>query len=954
MASFPVSSALIGRGTELSALLDAIGGETRAVLIAGEAGIGKSRLIGEFTRRLPRDTLVLSGRCPEFGSDGVAFAPFLAVMRALLRELGVAELAALLPPQPALANWLPRLAVRTGSAAPEPDRIRLFGEILSVIEHSAMTRQTVLILEDLHWADAATRELLTFLVANLADGAVLLIGSHRPGDSGPLRELIAELRRDPGVRTLDLAPLTRHEVGRQLAALLAREPEPAVITTVFERSGGNPLFVEALGQAPAEIPADLTDLLLGFQRGLTPPARALLRVAAVVGTPIRHDLLAEATDLPSDVLPEALRELVTRQLLLTTATGYEFRHILIRQAIYDDLLPIERIQLHAGLAHVLRTSPTHSGHLAELARHAAAAGDTPVALTAYWSAATEVSVTVSAPERLAHLEQVIAIWADVPDPDDLLGVTKSTVLEQLTEFAVASGATDRGITAATAALDLIDPTVDPDRAAHLHLRRALLRGSTGAGPGDDLTRALSLLPSTPTTLEHAEALAQFALTNVFAGNPAVAAPAADTALFLAESLSASALVARSHAYLGLIAASGNASDSGHEVVLRHFETARAAAESAGDPPVVLEVVTWESAVLLAAGEYRAAISAVRVGLRAAQESFRFAEKAPILLVKWVQALTALGRWTEARAVVDEAEFERLPPLSRAALLLSYGKIALAQGDTSAARSCAGRAGELLGDGRWAIPYRLQCWLLNGSIAIQLGDEVGVDRALTEVWSIDEVTATLAAHPHDAWPVLALAAQRRTAHSEELLAVGDSLSCRSPVDIAHRAGVRARQAGTAAGWDIAVRAWRALEQPYEEAEGLLAGAECAAAEGDREAAGEALRRVAELAAGLSAEPLIAAAGRLAARVRVAIDGVGVGEQQAPKTRGGSGFGTFGLTSRELEVLRLVAKGLSNRGLAGELFISANTAGVHVSRILTKLGVASRTEAAAFAHEHGLLG
>ncbi|MFB7723286.1 AAA family ATPase [Nocardia sp. NPDC056100] len=962
MVNLPVSSALIGRGGELSALLDAVGGATHAVLIAGEAGIGKSRLIGEFTRRLDRGTLVLSGRCPEFGSDGVAFAPFLAVMRRLLRELGVAEMAALLPPQPALANWLPRLAVHTGTAAPEPDRIRLFGEILTVIEQLAMTRQTVLILEDLHWADAASRELLTFLVANLADGDVLLIGSYRPGDSGPLRELIAELRRDPGVRTLDLAPLTRHEVGRQLAALLAREPEPALITMVFERSGGNPLFVEALGQAPDQIPADLADLLLGFQRGLTPPAHALLRIAAAIGSPIRHDLLAEAVDLPSDALHAALRELVTRQLLLTTDTGYEFRHILIRQAVYNDLLPGERTQLHSRLADVLRANTSHSGNAAELAHHAAAAGDFTVALGAYWSAATGTSESVSGPERFAYLEQVVALRDRVSNPDELLGVSKLAVLEQLTECAVASGAIDRGIAAATAALDLIDPSADPVRAAHLHLRRAFLRGSTGAGPGDDLTRALSLLPSTPSTLEHGEALAQFALTTVFAGDPDAAAPAADTALSLAESLSAPALVARSHAYLGLIAVGSTAADSSHEAALRHFESARAAARAAGDPLVLLDVVTWESAVLLAAGEYRAAISTVRVGLRAAQQSFRFAESAPILLVKWVQALTALGSWAEARAVVDEAEFERLPPLSRAALLVSYGKIALGQGDTDAARSYAGQAGELLGDGRWAIPYRLQRQLLIGSIAIQVGDWVGVDSALAEVWSLGDVIAILEAHPHDAWPVLALAARRRVAHSEiegarsevvveGMLALGDSLSCTSPVDIAHRGVFRAWRAGTAAGWDLAVRAWRGLEQPFEEAESLLELAELLAVQGDREAAAGALGRVVELAGGLSAEPLIAAAGRVATRARISIDGSG---GDSPKVRESGGSRTFGLTARELEVLRLVAKGLSNRGVAGELFISANTAGVHVSRILTKLGVASRTEAAAFAHEHGLLG
>ncbi|WP_194853065.1 helix-turn-helix transcriptional regulator [Nocardia sp. SYP-A9097] len=980
MVNLPVSSALIGRGGELSALLDAMRDpDTRTVLIAGEAGLGKSRLVGEFTRRLDRGTTVLSGRCPEFGTDGMAFAPFLAVLRGLLRELGVAELAALLPRHPALANWLPQLAVHTGAAASEPDRIRLFGEILTVLEQLAMTRPVLLILEDLHWADDASRELLTFLVANLADGELLLIGTYRPADAGALRGLITELRRNPGVRTLDLHPLTRYEVGRQLAALLGREPETALITKIFDRSGGNPLFVEALGQAPDQIPADLTDLLLSFQIGLTPPARTVLRLAAVIGSPIRHDLLAEAVDLPGEdeqpeVLHRALRELVDRGLLLTTDSGYEFRHALIRQATYDDMLPTERIQLHARLANILRDSPSQQGRAAELAHHSAAAGDLPQALTASWSAAS----TAAAPERLRQLERVLDLWDRVPTADRLLHTTKVAVLEQLTDSATASGAIERGIASAGAALALIDSTADPERAARLHRRRAALLGATGAGPGDDLTRALTLLPTEPPTLERAETLAQLALTSVFSGNIDTATEAATTALAIAEHHKDPQLIARTHAYLGLVASArpatepsgvaalpeGTVTAQAREIVLRHFEAAQLAAGRAGDPRVLLDVVTWESAVLHAAGEYRAAISVVQQGLRVAHESFRFTEAAPILLVKWVQALTALGRWPEARAVVDDAQFEQLPQLSRAALLLSYGRIALAQGDTDSARAQAARAEELLGHGTWALAYRLQCHVLHGEIALALGDRASAVRAPAEVWSLGQA-AMLTAHPHDSWPVVVLAARiGQDPEVEEIVALADSLSYTSPVDLAYRAVFSAWRSGGAADWEVAATAWRALEQPYELAESLVAAAECHAGEGDREACGIALREGAELAAGLGAEPLVGSAARLAERARISLDGSGGVEHKARggstsggaelKARGGSASGSFGLTAREVEVLRLVAEGLSNRGLAGELFISANTAGVHVSRILTKLGVASRTEAAAFAHEHGLLG
>ncbi|GAB3204061.1 helix-turn-helix transcriptional regulator [Nocardia tengchongensis] len=1026
MVSFPGSSALVGRAAEVSALLEAVDDDrAQTVLVAGEAGIGKSRLIAEFTERLGGEAMVLLGRCPELGTGGVAYAPFLAVLRGLVRRLGGEAVATLLPPHPALANWLPQLAVHTGGAAPEADRIRLFGEILTVLEQLAMTRPVVLVLEDLHWADDASRELLTFLAANLADANALLVGTYRPGEAGPLRGLVAELRRNPGVHVLELHPLTRHEVGRQLAALLGREPGSELITKVFERSGGNPLFVEALGQCPDELPADLADLLLGFQTGLSPQARTVVPPAAVIGSPIHHDLLAATVDLPPDELPRALRELVDRHLLLTTDTGYEFRHGLIRQAIYDNLLPVERTALHARAAAALhsRGDALDPESRADLARHARAAGDLDRALRAYWSAIEVVPATH--PERLRLLEQILTLWDRVPTPEQILPTTKLSVLEQIVDVAVACGATERGIAAADAALAVLDPagdpgsatlpggdgsdfavaagTVvvagesgtaasDPERVARIYRRRAYLRATTGAGPGEDLRRALALMEGTPDSVERAEALVQSAAARVFQGDAVGSAVDAVAALAIARRLGADALVARAHAHLGLAGAAaaggsldrdapddgdarpgGNASaDSGvrpgataaadgvagrarsrssseTDWALEHFAQAHRAAAVAGDARIVVDVATWESAVLVGAGRYEAAIAAVRQGLRAAHESFRFAESAPILYVKWAQALSALGRWDEARAVVDETQFAQLPPLSRAALLVCFARISLATGDVRAAEEGAEAAGLLLGDSRWAAQYRLELAALTCSLALVGGDERAAAAALTGLLEGGDGVATLFAHPHEAWPLVVLAARIGGAPAE-LLALGDTLPTASPVDAAQRAAFTAHLAGTAARWAEAVAAWRGVGRPYDVGIALLGSAESAAVEGNRVEAGSALKELTEIATRLGAVPLAAAAAAVGERARISLDGSAV---RAPKAQSGTASGGFGLTARELDVLRLVAKGMSNRALAAELFISANTAGVHVSRILTKLGVAGRTEAAAFAHEHGLL-
>jgi DNA-binding NarL/FixJ family response regulator len=210
-------------------------------------------------------------------------------------------------------------------------------------------------------------------------------------------------------------------------------------------------------------------------------------------------------------------------------------------------------------------------------------------------------------------------------------------------------------------------------------------------------------------------------------------------------------------------------------------------------------------------------------------------------------------------------------------------------------------------------------------------------------------AALTAHPHEAWPLVVLAAAVPDAPAD-LVALAQSLPSTSAVDAAHRAVFTAHTTATAARWDQAANAWHTLGQPYDEAQSLVAAAQAHAAEGNRAAANAALQAAAEIAAELGAAPLAAAAEQLARRARLSIDRISA-EMSNP--HGGNRSGQFGLTPRELDVLRLVAKGMSNRQLAAELFISANTAGVHVSRILTKLGVATRTEAAAFAHEHNLL-
>ena len=254
-----VSPVLVGREAEIGMLGEAFeaaaGGTPQVVLVGGEAGSGKSRVVAEFTAGLRERALLLVGGCVDLGAAGLPYAPFTAALRDLVREQGPAEVTGLLPGHDAgeLAGLLPELGSPPAGGDPEMARGRLFGLLLTLVERLAGTQPLVLVIEDLHWADRSTGELLAFLAGNLRQAAVLLVVTFRPDDlarAGPLRRLLAGLGRLEGVTRLELARLSRRQVAAQLEAILGRPAEPAVTAAVFERGGGNPLFTEVLTRTP--------------------------------------------------------------------------------------------------------------------------------------------------------------------------------------------------------------------------------------------------------------------------------------------------------------------------------------------------------------------------------------------------------------------------------------------------------------------------------------------------------------------------------------------------------------------------------------------------------------------------------------------------------------------------------------------------------------------------------
>src|ERR1700683_5402915 len=250
MSGRHASAVLVGRDEQMAAVGAAFEsvrqGGPSTVLLGGEAGVGKSRLVGEFAgRAAAAGARVLTGGCLELGTDGLPFAPFTAVLRGLVHEMGADAIAAMLPGRTTreLARLLPELGEPETGGDPGEARARLFEEALSALEHLARISPVVLVIEDAHWADRSSRDLLTFLVGNQRAISGLLIvvtfrsdELHRPH---PLRPLLAALDRIDWVERLELPRLTRHDTGELVAGILGRAPAGNLTDALYHRSEGN-------------------------------------------------------------------------------------------------------------------------------------------------------------------------------------------------------------------------------------------------------------------------------------------------------------------------------------------------------------------------------------------------------------------------------------------------------------------------------------------------------------------------------------------------------------------------------------------------------------------------------------------------------------------------------------------------------------------------------------------
>jgi len=963
-----IRSAFVAREAEVARLLSALErageGDPSVVLVGADAGVGKSRLLGHVARlAAERGATAVTTYCVDLGEVGLPYLPF---AEALVQLHGMPDARAAVEEvagtRPAIARLLPGVGGPLPPIEDEASRLQLFDGLAATL--AAVGRPghpLLLVVEDLHWADPSSRDVLRYLVSRLRREHLLVVGSYRTDDlhrTHPLRPFLGEMWRHPRVERLDVAPFTAGELRAFATAVHGSPLTESALQSVLERSEGNAYFAEELILSPAgssAMPWSLGEVLRSRLERLDPGVQQLARIASVAGRTVSEALLRAVAQqhLPHEH-EHLLREAMAANLLGWEDGRIAFRHALLAEVVYEDLLPGEQVALHRSFRDAILAEPGLASS-ARLTHHALQSQDLRTALTASLQAAAEAAQVFAPAEEHRHLETALRLWDSVADAEELAGEDRVAILLRAASAAGRAGDAERGVTIAREAA----ASADPRRSSRVRgsLARHLLAAEREEEAWAEATRALAELPDDAPAADRAWALATHARACLIRDLDEDANRSATQAVAEADAAGDDAAAADALATLAVLVVDDP--DHAAELLRDAGDRARRAGDLVTEQRCTYNLITTyyyagrldDAAATLAAADERA--RACGLEWSAFGTSARFFD----VLIRYCRG--------------DLAPPDRIVERAPSAIASSVPQVALF--DAVALYSAAARGdADTIDRGQALRPM----WQRDSQVALLSGGPT-ID-ALTWAGRLDEAAALateIIEYLGRTWndyflggiwlAALAIAALADGAEVDRRVGVDPALKVRhgdALLERARQTAERGRPRGGRLGpegiaWLRRAEAehsrlvgtndpalWRAATAAfdygyrYEVARSRWRLAEALLGAGDREAARVELDLARAEAEAMGARPLLEATVALARRGRL--------EAGAPH-RGEL------LTDREAEVLALVAQGLTNRQIGERLFISGKTVSVHVSNLLAKLGVASRAEAVAVAHRRGLL-
>lgn len=941
-----------------------LAGVPRSVVVAGEAGIGKTRLLAEFRAGLASSVQVARGQCSAVGSGT---APFAAV-RGLLRDLaatvgGPALLTAAGPDGRLLTALLPELAGPADAPA-EINADQVQDALAALLGDLAAEEPLVVVIEDLHWADPSTLDLLAGLVPALDAGRLTVVLTHRDDDPGQLTAvtpLLDALDASGACTRLTLGRLGAAESSALVRQLRDDSPGAREVDAIVERGDGVPFFLEELAHpdrtARDPLPLTLHELVLARYGRLDTAAQTITRLVAAGGQRVERGLVSQVHAGDPAALDSGLRGALDAGVLTEESGEYTFRHALTHEAIEAELLPGERARLHVRYAAALVNAG--SGETARVAQHLVAAGDRVGALPALIRAFREGCAAGALLSAAELGERALALWRDVPDAAERTGISLATLYR---EVAAAYDETGRA-----RSLDVLEQGLAAlpaeDRVGRaLLLHETMVVGVTyGRRDGVQLCReALALLPD-PTDPDgravRARARCGLGIMLLFGNDQAAArvelTGAAEEARALIADSADPAIQGRARYELAR-ALTNLASIRGDEGDIEgcFADLDEALLVAPDDPRTRLRHAETKSLYLADAGRYAEAAALARDGRDFARSIGMQSGVGNSLALVAANSELALGHLDEAAALVAGVRASQPDPMDAVFCTPIECRLDLLRdGPDAAAARLAAADQALLGQ---LEINQMVLGQTTAEIALARGDGAAAWAALAGVWD-DPAPGAILPGLVVAARAVALLRRQGGLPADPTVAAAEA-QLRQLVDPVSTWDVAAEwlalfeaelsgPAGTGndpEAWRRAVDAAAHGRLPVaRHAEALRRLAEACLLTGDRAAAADALDRARSLADAHGMTRLVRLADELARRGGLATGTDTAAAASAPGVTGEP------LTEREVQVLRLLAAGHTNRRIGAELFISERTAGVHVSAILRKLGAATRTEAATLA-------